>query len=142
MKGNKRISAFNNPLPTKGSDIQEFEALNSKYAVWDLGGQKSYQDEYFIDFKKYLKDMKVSMMVLIMSVYPIKGFRKFTVTKNQFEILILYTCSITITSLFISLSDSFSIPQSIILKFRFIFFYVLTFGSIAFNIVTCFTHDL
>jgi small GTP-binding protein len=56
LKGNKRISAFNNPMPTKSYEIQEFKALNSKYAVWDLGGQKTYQDEYFINFGIFLKN--------------------------------------------------------------------------------------
>jgi small GTP-binding protein len=56
LRGKKRISAFNNPKPTKGLDIQEFEALDSNYAIWDLGGQQSFRDDYFVDFKKYIKD--------------------------------------------------------------------------------------
>lgn len=55
LKGIKRISAFNNPMPTKGLDVQLFEALNSKYAIWDLGGQKAYLDDYFNEFKKFIK---------------------------------------------------------------------------------------
>jgi len=55
LKGIKAISAFNNPMPTKGLDVEHFEALNSKYSIWDLGGQKAYLDDYFNDFKKYAK---------------------------------------------------------------------------------------
>lgn len=55
LKGIKGISAFNNPMPTKGLDVQQFEALNSKYAIWDLGGQKAYFDDYFSEFKKFMK---------------------------------------------------------------------------------------
>ena len=55
LKGVKGISAFNNPMPTKGLDVQLFEALNSKYAIWDLGGQKAYLDDYFNNFKKFIK---------------------------------------------------------------------------------------
>jgi len=55
LKGIKAISAFNNPMPTKGLDVQLFEALASKYAIWDLGGQKAYIEEYFNDFKKFVK---------------------------------------------------------------------------------------
>ncbi|UCC19496.1 MAG: GTP-binding protein [Promethearchaeota archaeon] len=55
LKGIKGISAFNNPMPTKGHDVQQIEALNSKYAIWDLGGQKAYLDDYFRDFKKFVK---------------------------------------------------------------------------------------
>ena len=55
LKGIKGISAFNNPMPTKGLDVQSFEALKSKYAIWDLGGQEAYIDDYFKDFKKFTK---------------------------------------------------------------------------------------
>ncbi|MFX1365677.1 MAG: ADP-ribosylation factor-like protein [Promethearchaeota archaeon] len=55
LKGNKRISAFNNPKPTKGLEIQQFEALDTKYAIWDFGGQASYLDDYFNDFSNHLK---------------------------------------------------------------------------------------
>lgn len=55
LKGIKGLSAFNSPMPTKGVDVQEFEALNSRYAIWDLGGQKAYLDDYFNDFNKYIK---------------------------------------------------------------------------------------
>ncbi len=55
LKGIKAISAFNNPMPTKGLDVQLFEALNSKYAIWDLGGQEAYIDDYFNDFEKFIK---------------------------------------------------------------------------------------
>ncbi len=55
LKGIKAISAFNSPMPTKGLDVEHFQALNSEYSIWDLGGQKAYLDEYFNDFKKYVK---------------------------------------------------------------------------------------
>jgi len=64
LKGIKRISAFNNPMPTKGLDVQLFEALNSKYAIWDLGGQKAYLDEYFNDFKKLEKETNKIIYVI------------------------------------------------------------------------------
>ncbi|MFX0000316.1 MAG: ADP-ribosylation factor-like protein [Candidatus Hodarchaeota archaeon] len=55
LKGIKGISAFNHPMPTKGLDVQLFEALKSKYAIWDLGGQEAYLDDYFNDFDKFTK---------------------------------------------------------------------------------------
>lgn len=55
LKGAKGISAFNNPMPTKGLDVQSFEALKSKYAIWDLGGQEAYLEDYFNDFEKIIK---------------------------------------------------------------------------------------
>ena len=64
LRGKKRISAFNNPKPTKGLDIQEFEALDSNYAIWDLGGQQSFRDDYFLDFKKYITDTNKIIYVI------------------------------------------------------------------------------
>ncbi len=64
MRGKKQISAFNNPKPTKGLDIQEFNALDSKYAIWDLGGQQSFREDYFVDFKKYIKDTSKIIYVI------------------------------------------------------------------------------
>jgi GTPase SAR1 family protein len=54
LKGIKKLSAFNSINPTRGRRIENFEALNSKYAIWDLGGQKSFRDEYFNDFRNYV----------------------------------------------------------------------------------------
>ena len=54
LRGIKRISAFNSPQPTRGEDWQSFEALNSHYVIFDLGGQRAYRDDYFNDFDKYL----------------------------------------------------------------------------------------
>lgn len=55
LKGIKRISAFNSPMPTKGVDVQQFDALNSKYAIWDLGGQKTFLEDFFNDSNRYLR---------------------------------------------------------------------------------------
>ncbi|MFX1479882.1 MAG: ADP-ribosylation factor-like protein [Promethearchaeota archaeon] len=54
LKGIKTLTAFNSIYPTRGRQIDNFEALNSKYAIWDLGGQKSFREEYFKEFKNYV----------------------------------------------------------------------------------------
>ncbi len=72
LKSIKRISAFSNPMPTKGADVQEFEALNSKYAIWDLGGQQAYRDEYFIDFKKYMNE--TNKIIYVIDIQDIKRY--------------------------------------------------------------------
>ena len=54
LRGIKRISAFNSLQPTRGEDWKSFEALNSHYVIFDLGGQRAFRDEYFNDFDKYL----------------------------------------------------------------------------------------
>ncbi len=55
LRGIKNISAFNSPKPTRGRIVENFEALNSNYAVWDLGGQRAFRDAYFQDIDSILK---------------------------------------------------------------------------------------
>ncbi|MFX1502737.1 MAG: ADP-ribosylation factor-like protein [Promethearchaeota archaeon] len=72
LKGIKAISAFNNPMPTKGLDVQLFEALNSKYAIWDLGGQKAYLDDHLDDFKKLVKG--TNKIIYVIDIQDIKRY--------------------------------------------------------------------
>lgn len=55
LQGIKNISAFNSPKPTRGRVVQNFEALNSNYAIWDLGGQRAFRDAYFQEIDSFLK---------------------------------------------------------------------------------------
>lgn len=55
LRGIKNISAFNSPKPTRGRVIQNFEALNSDYAIWDFGGQRAFRDAYFQEINSILK---------------------------------------------------------------------------------------
>ncbi|NVM34894.1 MAG: GTP-binding protein [Candidatus Lokiarchaeota archaeon] len=72
LKGIKRISAFNSPMPTKGLDVQQFESLHSKYAIWDLGGQQAYLDDYFNDFNKYVKG--ANKIIYVIDIQNVKRY--------------------------------------------------------------------
>ncbi len=72
LKGIKGLSAFNSPMPTKGVDVQEFKALNSKYAIWDLGGQKAYLDDFFRDVKKYIKG--TNKIIYIIDIQDVRRY--------------------------------------------------------------------
>ncbi len=72
LKGIKRISAFNSPKPTKGLDVQNFESLNSKYSIWDLGGQEAYLEDYFNDFKKYISGTR--KIIYVVDVQDVKRY--------------------------------------------------------------------
>jgi small GTP-binding protein len=58
LKGIKGLSAFNSSNPTRGLEIERFEALDSKYVIWDLGGQEAYHEEYFNDIENILRGTK------------------------------------------------------------------------------------
>ena len=72
LKGTKRISAFNSPKPTKGLDVQKFETLQSKYAIWDFGGQKAYLDDYFNDINTFLKGAK--KIIYVIDIQDVKRY--------------------------------------------------------------------
>ena len=42
--------------PTLGADIIQHEINDSRYSIWELGGQKVYRDEYLDNFEEYLKE--------------------------------------------------------------------------------------
>jgi small GTP-binding protein len=72
LKGVKGISAFTSLMPTKSANILEFEALNSKYAIWDLGGQKAYHNEYMSDFEKIIKGTQ--KIIYVIDIQDVKRY--------------------------------------------------------------------
>lgn len=72
LKGIKGISAFNSLSPTRGLEIERFEALDSKYAIWDLGGQQSYHEEYFNDLENILRGTK--KIIYVFDVQDVKRY--------------------------------------------------------------------
>ncbi|MFX1497615.1 MAG: ADP-ribosylation factor-like protein [Promethearchaeota archaeon] len=40
--------------PTLGHNIINFNSINSKFNIWDLGGQESFRDEYLDNFAEYI----------------------------------------------------------------------------------------
>lgn len=72
LKGIKGLSAFNSPNPTRGLEIERFEALDSKYAIWDLGGQEAYHDEYFNDIENILRG--TNKIIYVFDVQDVKRY--------------------------------------------------------------------
>ncbi len=54
LQGITNLPSFQNMNPTQGVDIQNINALNSEFAIWDLGGQKSFRSEYLENFDQYI----------------------------------------------------------------------------------------
>lgn len=72
LKGIKGLSAFNFLSPTRGLKVERFEALDSKYAIWDLGGQQAYHDEYFNDLYNILRGTK--KIIYVFDVQDVKRY--------------------------------------------------------------------
>ena len=54
LQGITNLPSFQNMKPTQGLDIRNINALNSEFAIWDLGGQESFRGEYLVNFDQYL----------------------------------------------------------------------------------------
>ncbi|MFX1392571.1 MAG: ADP-ribosylation factor-like protein [Promethearchaeota archaeon] len=51
LQGIKNLPKFLNIRPTVGRNIENIEAFESEFSIWDLGGQEAYRDEHLKDFK-------------------------------------------------------------------------------------------
>lgn len=80
LKGIKGLSAFNSPNPTRGLDVVQFEALDSKYVIWDLGGQEAYHDEYFNDIENILRGTKK-----IIYVFDVQDAKRYDLAINYLK---------------------------------------------------------
>ncbi|MFX1325371.1 MAG: ADP-ribosylation factor-like protein [Promethearchaeota archaeon] len=85
LRGIKGLSAFNSQDPTKGIEIERFEALDSKYAIWDLGGQQGYQEDYFNDIDNILKGTKK-----VIFVFDVQDVDRYDIALNYLKKIIRY----------------------------------------------------
>jgi GTPase SAR1 family protein len=54
LRGIKNLPLFSTTKPTKGRTIVTVNSYDSVFKIWDLGGQKSYRDDYIKNFETYL----------------------------------------------------------------------------------------
>jgi len=80
LKGIKGLSAFNSVNPTRGLEIERFEALDSKYAIWDLGGQEAYHEEYFNNIENILRGTKK-----IIYVFDVQDVKRYDLATNYLK---------------------------------------------------------
>ena len=50
--------------PTKRFDITELEDLNSKFQIWDFGGQEQYREDHVQNLNSYLTEAKKIIYVI------------------------------------------------------------------------------
>jgi GTPase SAR1 family protein len=64
LMGVKNLAKFSSLNPTRGIKINKFQALGSKYNIWDFGGQEQYREDYFNNFQTHIKGTKKFIYVL------------------------------------------------------------------------------
>ena len=64
LKGVKNLASFNTPRPTRGHRIDKFNMYGTNFSIWDFGGQSTYRDELFINFKNNIKETDKIIFVI------------------------------------------------------------------------------
>lgn len=64
LKGFKNLLTFYSLTPTKGIDIVNIEALNSRFNIWDFGGQEVYRDGYLKNFESHITGTEKIIFVI------------------------------------------------------------------------------
>ena len=64
LKGIKNLASFNTPKPTRGHKINRFNMYGTNFSIWDFGGQSTYRDELFINFRSSIKETDKIIFVI------------------------------------------------------------------------------
>ena len=64
LKGVKNLASFNAPKPTRGHKINRFNMFGTNFSIWDFGGQDTYRDELFINFRSSIKETDKIIFVI------------------------------------------------------------------------------
>ena len=54
LKGIKNLMSFVRLNPTRGINIDTFEALGAEYTVWDFGGQEQFRDTHIMNLENHI----------------------------------------------------------------------------------------
>ncbi|MFW9972712.1 MAG: ADP-ribosylation factor-like protein [Candidatus Odinarchaeota archaeon] len=58
--------------PTLGPNITNFKSMDSKFNIWDLGGQESYREEYLENFESYITNC--SKIIYVIDIQDTKRY--------------------------------------------------------------------
>ncbi|MHA1473063.1 MAG: ADP-ribosylation factor-like protein [Promethearchaeota archaeon] len=64
LKGIKNLASFNTPKPTRGHKINRFNMYGTNFSIWDFGGQSTFRDELFINFRSSIKETDKIIFVI------------------------------------------------------------------------------
>ncbi|MFX1569922.1 MAG: Rab family GTPase [Promethearchaeota archaeon] len=58
------LISFTSLPPTRGIEISEFENEDTKYYIWDFGGQEKYREQYKKNLNKYISETSEIIYVI------------------------------------------------------------------------------
>ena len=80
LKGKKNLPSFKSISPTKGRSIEDFRAFDSKFNIWDLGGQEAYREKYLKDFEE-----NISRCNKVIYVIDVQDTKRYDLALDYFE---------------------------------------------------------
>ena len=80
LQGITNLPSFQNMKPTQGADIRYINALNSEYAIFDLGGQESFRSEHLANFDQYIHGANK-----LIYVFDIQDNERYDLSLDYFE---------------------------------------------------------
>ena len=83
LKGMKNITSFNNIPPTKGKNLVQIKKLDSKFSIWDLGGQETFREDYLKNFDDYIFGCNK-----LIYVFDIQDTKRYELAIQYFEKII------------------------------------------------------
>ncbi|MFX1392463.1 MAG: ADP-ribosylation factor-like protein [Promethearchaeota archaeon] len=83
LQKNINLLSYTSLEPTKRFEITELDDLNSKFHIWDFGGQEQYRDDHLENLKTYLTGAKKFIYVI-----DIQDKKRFDLTLEYFKSII------------------------------------------------------
>ena len=80
LHGITNLPSFQNMKPTQGLDIRNINALNSEFAIFDLGGQESFRSEHLENFDQYISGTNK-----LIYVFDIQDNERYDLSIDYFE---------------------------------------------------------
>ena len=66
LKGKTNLLSFYKLKPTRGLNIENFQAISSEFSIWDFGGQEQYRKDYLNDFDTHL--LGTSKLIFVIDI--------------------------------------------------------------------------
>ncbi len=64
MKNITDLNSYTTLMPTRGIEISEFTEGETKFLIWDFGGQEKYRDRYKENLNKYISETNEIIYVI------------------------------------------------------------------------------
>lgn len=72
LQGNLNLNVLLNSKPTVGADQIFINIVDTKYVIWDMGGQERYREEYIKNAEKYF--LAIDLLIFVIDIQDPPNF--------------------------------------------------------------------